>query len=100
MVWGDGSVFDGTWENDERKQGQMIMSNNCVYIGSFRDDKFHGDNERLLMPNMLIYQGKFTEGRTSPLGMILYPSGDIYYGQHNQFLKDGMGKLIEVSGGF
>lgn len=21
MVWGDGSVFDGTWENDQRKHG-------------------------------------------------------------------------------
>jgi hypothetical protein len=39
-------------------------------------------------------------GKTSPLGMILYPNGDIYYGQHNQFVKEGVGKLIEFSGGF
>lgn len=32
--------------------------------------------------------------------MILYPSGDIYYGQHNQFNREGLGKLIEYSGGF
>ena len=31
------------------------MANNCVYIGSFKNDKFHGDNEKLLMPNMVVY---------------------------------------------
>ena len=45
MVWQDGSVFEGTWHNDERMKGRMIMNNNCVYIGSFKNDKFHGDNE-------------------------------------------------------
>ena len=45
MVWGDGSVFEGTWAGDERLKGRMIMSNGCVYIGSLKNDKFHGDNE-------------------------------------------------------
>ena len=78
----------------------MILSNGCIYIGSFLNDRFHGDNEQLLMPSMVIYQGKFTQGKTSPIGMLLYPDGDIYYGQHNQFVKEGIGKLIQFSGGF
>jgi len=31
------------------------MSNGCIYIGKFLEDKFHGKNERLLMPSMIIY---------------------------------------------
>jgi len=31
MVWGDGSVFEGQWRNDERHYGRMIMANNFVY---------------------------------------------------------------------
>ena len=33
------------------------------------------------MPNMLIYKGKFTNGKTNTVGMIMYQNGDIYYGQ-------------------
>ena len=81
MVWSDGSVFDGVWFNDERVKGTMIMRDGWIYKGNFKNDKFHGDNEMLMMPNMLIYQGKFIKGRTCNVGMILFPSGDVYYGQ-------------------
>jgi hypothetical protein len=33
----------------------MIMTNNYIYIGSFNNDKFHGPNELILTPNMIIY---------------------------------------------
>ena len=32
--------------------------------------------------------------------MILYPNGDIYFGQQANFMKHGVGKLLEISGGF
>lgn len=59
MVWADGAVFEGTWQNDQRKYGKMIMNNGCVYIGHFKNDKCHGKQERLLLPTMTIYQGRF-----------------------------------------
>ena len=83
MIWADGSCFEGSWSNDLRQYGRMVMTNGCIYIGQFREDKFHGEYEKLLMPNMIIYQGKFNMGKTGTIGMILYPNGDIYYGQHN-----------------
>ena len=52
------------------------------------------------MSNMLIYQGKFNFGKTAPIGMLLYPNGDVYYGQINKFMKDGYGKLVRLQGGF
>ena len=101
MVWQDGSVFDGIWLNDQRHKGRMIMANGYVYDGTFRDDKFHGDNERLYMPqNMIIYQGVFREGKTATVGMLLYPEGDIYYGQMRQMARHGLGKLIKANGSF
>jgi hypothetical protein len=80
MIWGDGTCFDGMWENDERAEGRLVMSNGWVYIGKFKNDKPHDMNGKLLMTSMVIYQGEFKQGKTSPLGMLLYPNGDIYYG--------------------
>ena len=72
MVWGDGSVFEGTWRNDERHFGRMIMANSFVYQGHFLNDKFHGENEKLLNPQtFVIYQGAFNQGKTEPIGMLL-----------------------------
>lgn len=81
MVWSDGSVFYGTWHNDQRVKGTMIMNNGFVYEGHFKNDKFHGDNETLRMPDLRIYKGRFRYGKTCSVGMVLYPEGDIYYGQ-------------------
>lgn len=100
MVWSDGSVFDGDWLNDERAYGKMIMRGGWVYEGAFKDDKFHGDNEKLMTPDMLIYQGRFEKGRTCNVGMILYENGDVYYGQLRQTERHGYGKLIQYNGGF
>ena len=49
---------------------------------------------------MLIYKGKFTNGKTNTVGMIMYQNGDIYYGQLKQMVKNGVGKLIQFNGGF
>ena len=54
MVWGDSSNFEGTWKNDMRHKGTMIMNNNCVYIGKFKNDKFHGPNEKLLLTQIMV----------------------------------------------
>lgn len=45
LVWQDGSCFEGQWKNDMRLEGRMVMANGCVYIGKFKNDKFHGKNE-------------------------------------------------------
>ena len=82
MIWADGSCFSGLWHNDIRLKGRMVMSNGMIYEGSFKNDKFHGDNERLYMvPSLVIYQGSFRQGKTGTVGILMYPEGDIYYGQ-------------------
>ena len=34
------------------------------------------------------------------MGLLLYPDGGIYYGQHEQLARMGIGKLIEFNGSF
>lgn len=101
MVWGDGSCFEGNWKNDLRSNGTMNMAQtNWIYKGIFVDDKYHDKNGIIMLPNLIIYQGPFTQGKTSAIGLLLYPNGSIYYGQHSQFIKNGIGKIIEINGSF
>lgn len=85
MVWADGSSFDGIWKNDQRLKGRQILANGWVYFGKFENDKMEDAQGRLLMSNMVIYEGKFSQGKTSPTGLLMYPNGDIYFGQMTQF---------------
>lgn len=86
MIWADGACFEGTWKNDMRLEGTMIMGQSgWVYRGKFKRDQFHDKDGLLMMPSMTIYQGKFHYNKTAAIGLLLYPNGSIYYGQHQQF---------------
>ncbi len=37
-------------------------------------------------------------GSCSSIGKLLYPNGDIYFGQHKLFVKEGVGKMIYFDG--
>jgi hypothetical protein len=81
-----------------RHEGEMAMANGNIYRGPFKDDKFSGQGLLLNSRDNLIYQGDFFEGRFQPVGKLLYPNGDVYFGQHKQFVRDGLGKLIQLDG--
>ncbi len=98
MVWTDGSVFTGLWKNDMRLQGQMKMSNGNTYKGSFVDDKIHGEGILLISATGAIFQGKFNKGICASIGKLMYPNGDLYFGQHRAFIKEGQGKMIYLNG--
>lgn len=36
-----------------------------------------------MLPNMVIYQGSIEQGKTTAIGLLLYPNGSTYYGQHS-----------------
>jgi hypothetical protein len=56
------------------------MANGVVYEGDFINDLPHSQNGRFYLPQMAIYQGKVNNGKSSTVGMILYPNGEVYYG--------------------
>ena len=64
----------------------MQMANLYRYRGGFKNDKFHG-MAKLLLPNDTVFEGEFENGFCSAIGKLLYANGDMYFGQHRQFLK-------------
>lgn len=59
----------------------MIMAQTSwIYKGSFLDDQFHDRQGILMLPNMMIYQGCLKHGKTTAIGLLMYPNGNIYYG--------------------
>ena len=52
----------------------------------------------LLINQGVIFQGEFDNGYCSSIGKLLYPDGDIYFGQHKLFVKDGVGKMVYING--
>lgn len=50
------------------------------------------------MTNGIIFEGDFADGACSSVGKLLYSNGDIYFGQHNGFIREGYGKMIYFNG--
>ena len=99
MTWSDGSIFKGIWKNDLRVKGECILASGNQYRGAFKDDKMQDPNGLLLLVNSgIIFQGEFDRGICSQIGKILYPNGDVYFGQHKLFSKDGVGKMVYFDG--
>ena len=38
MSWADGSIFEGEWKFDKRVNGTMILSDQSIYKGPFKDE--------------------------------------------------------------
>ena len=97
LTWADGTVFTGIWKNDNRHKGKMRMAHGNTYIGYFQDDKLQG-LAKLLLGREVIFEGNFDKGICSSVGKLLYPNGDIYYGQHKLFTREGQGKMVYFDG--
>ena len=100
MSWPDGSIFKGVWKSDQRQRGEMILASGQQYRGGFVDDKLHDPNGLLLLSaSGIVFQGDFNRGVCGQIGKLLYPNGDVYFGQHKLFGKDGVGKMVYFDGG-
>jgi len=58
----------------------MIFANNDCYRGGFENDKLHGTGY-LLTATGVVFKGEFNMDSFSAVGKLMYPNGDIYYGQ-------------------
>lgn len=65
----EGTVFNGTWSNDEKLEGELILFNGDIFNGTFK--------------NNLRYQGTYK-----------YKNGDLYYGEWRDDVKHGRGRLV------
>ncbi len=42
FFWNFGAIFEGEWENDERKKGKQYWPDGKFYEGEFKNAKIHG----------------------------------------------------------
>ncbi len=57
----------------------MIYANGNVYIGAWKDDKFHGFGKDTV-PNKYTYEGNFNMGKWDGYGTVHWNSGSSYSG--------------------
>ena len=77
----DGSKYEGQLGKGEVKEGQGIYfyTNNDVYLGEWREDKFEGKGS-YLFANGERYQGQLKGGVKHGQGEYLYINGNVYRG--------------------
>ena len=108
MKWLDGSRFEGEWKDDKRLKGKMYMIDGTVYEGSFHNDQFHGKGSITMRAvgrnaegkeNKKTFTGVFHHGKVPNRGKIEYHSnGDVYYGEHLDYERNGFGHCFFKSG--
>ncbi|QBJ23865.1 MORN repeat-containing protein [Haematobacter massiliensis] len=64
---------------------------------AFVADRRQGDG-RLTLPDGMVYEGAWTEGRIEGQGRLLQPSGDVYEGAFVNGQRDGEGRVLYGNG--
>mmetsp|Transcript_24448 Transcript_24448/g.30429 ORF Transcript_24448/g.30429 Transcript_24448/m.30429 type:complete len:88 (-) Transcript_24448:355-618(-) len=83
MVYLDGSVYEGTWENDRKNlSGRMqYAESGDVYVGEFIDGKRSGRGRYYSTAEITIYDGEWSNDRRQGEGTILNENGEISSGE-------------------
>ena len=60
------SIFEGYWEDDQKRYGRQIFENKDIYIGEWKNNKPHGYGKRRYFApgdKYADYEGNFEFGR-------------------------------------
>lgn len=57
----------------------MLMIDQSVYKGPFKDELFDGEGE-LWLPSGVVYCGTFIKGKCWKEGWLIFPNGNVYEG--------------------
>lgn len=85
IIWQDGVTYTGKWRYDQRSEGEMLFATGMKFQGQFYKDRIHGMGRLFIPIGQLIFEGEFKHGICPSVGKILYPDGDVFFGQHRQF---------------
>lgn len=61
MIYPDGSIFEGAFQDDDTAKGRYVFNNGYVYEGEMLNHKMHGEGV-LRYKGKKIYSGEFSKG--------------------------------------
>lgn len=88
-----GYIYEGTFENGEKKYGVMTKEH-LVYTGPFEDDMAHGEG-RMVRDDSSVYKGDFAFSSPHGWGTFILTNGYTYTGEINTGKYQGWGMLID-----
>jgi len=90
LKWDDGDVFEGIFDNDEKKEGTFRWKAGHTYTGTWKNSLMHGLG-KYTYADERTYEGEWVAGYKEGNGLFSYPSGDTYKGEFFQDLFEGYG---------
>ena len=87
------SVFEGFFQDGEKKYGKFEWSNGCKYQGNFFKNVFHGKGKYNWNEHKY-YDGNWDKGEINGKGKFVYDDGSFYEGEFIKGKKFGKGKYV------
>lgn len=75
MIYPDGSIFEGAFQDDDTAKGRYVFNNGYVYEGEMLNHKMHGQGV-LRYRGKKIYSGEFSKGKQWEKKIDLTSTGD------------------------
>ena len=104
----DNYIYEGKLDENKIKEGygKLTYKYGEIYIGQFKNDKFHGKGVLYYKKNKTKYEGDFFEGKYDGKGKLIYENEEYYIGQFKKGKKNGLGEeyynnnKLKYKGGF
>ena len=87
------SIFEGFYQDGEKKYGKFEWSNGCQYQGNFFKNLFHGKGKYNWNEHKY-YDGTWDKGEINGNGKFVYNDGSFYEGEFIKGKKFGKGKYV------
>jgi V8-like Glu-specific endopeptidase len=82
--------------NGVTKKGPVTLSDESVYIGSWKDNQINGTGIMHYVDGRFA-EGYWENGKMHGFGRIIYSNGDHYEGEWSEGKRHGKGKLVNVT---
>ncbi len=84
----------------QKKDQQLQKKNRDIYLGGYKNGKYHGDKSRLIYENGFIYEGSFREGLRHGTGTLINGNNPSSYNYQGGWAYDKKhGKCVEIING-
>ena len=87
------AIFEGFFQDGEKKYGKFEWSNGCKYQGNFFKNLFHGKGKYNWNEHKY-YDGSWDKGDINGNGIFVYNDGSFYEGEFIKGKKCGKGKYV------